>query len=73
MDGMLSQDEINALLSGMSLDDDGSGASDESLLQQVQFLLRRLTNLFYQILKEMRLVRWPILVWVLVLQHFILL
>ena len=48
MDGMLSQDEINALLSGMNLDDDGgssnagsepassSGAIDESLLSDIE-------------------------------------
>ena len=30
MDGMLSQDEINALLSGMSLDEDGSVSSDSN-------------------------------------------
>ncbi len=47
MDGMLSQDEINALLSGMNLDDDGgaasadnsassSGAIDESLLTDIE-------------------------------------
>lgn len=42
MDGMLSQDEINALLNGMNLDDDGgaadssSNAIDESLLSDIE-------------------------------------
>ena len=66
MDGMLSQDEINALLNGMNSDDSSDDNAD-SAAQDSSMAGDNNTNMIFQILrksflitKRMQLVKYPI-------------